>query len=257
MSNKRSCPSPPPSPRLSKRSTSQSNAMANGNVIKSRRRSGKASYRRSGSSRKALTAAQSKAVSKIAKSVTMKVAETKTLSTFWGSLMYDHLLSSINPIYQFSQGTTAESIVGEKIYIDSLDISGYMYAAIAATANCQVRHLVVHARDKLHTGAQSTVTKSSVFKDNGRPITDFIDTHKVDVVFDQMQDIHPDFTGQVSNAVFKFNVPIRRTKYFDADSSGYFKDGQYFYIQVVYDGRGTASNYWGTNFATQVNIKDV
>lgn len=219
------------------------------------------SYRRSVAKAGPLTRAQASSVAKIARSVVQSQAELKSYYTTWTSINYDNLVSGFNPIYPISQGATAETAVGEKIFLKDIQVSGFMYPAITTSfANSTMaRLIVIHSRDKLFSGSQSNITSSNIFRANGSGYltVDQLDRHKITVLHDSKWTIPQYLTAATTHTPFYAKVPIGKTETFDADGSGYLKDGQYFVALIMYDGRGTGSNFWGAKLNTSVNFTDI
>ena len=200
-------------------------------------------------------------VAKIARSVVQKQAETKSYYTNWVHLLYDNRISAVNPIYNIGQGTTSEQIVGEKMFIKNIQVFGNLFPLVTAgwDKTCLARLIVCHARDKLITGNQGAIGASSFMRTGGTgtyPI-DAIDLHKVKVLSDTKWVIQPFITGGTVNSPYSVTVPISKNEFYDSDASGYLRDGQYFVALIVYDNRGVASNYWGSNMNTAVNFIDM
>jgi len=208
-----------------------------------------------------LSKTAAKDVAKIARSVVQKAAESKSYYTNWTQLFYDNLLVGVNPCYNLTQSSSAETVIGEKIRLKNIQVSGFVYTSIAAgyLNSAMVRIMVIHARDKLFTGNQNTVTSASVFRSGGSGFlpVDAIDQHKVTVLADHKMTIDPDIAAQTKHMPFMITVPINKTETFDSDSSGYFKNGQYFVLTTIYDGRGSGSNFWGSKMNTAVNFTDI
>jgi len=208
-----------------------------------------------------LSKTQAKDVAKIARSVVQKAAESKSYYTNWTTLFYDGLLPGVNPCYNMSQNVTAETVLGEKIRLKNIQISGFIYTAITAgyLNSAMARIMVIHSRDKLFLANQSTVTATDMFRTGGsgfRPV-DALDNHKITVLSDTKFTIEPDIAAQTKHTPFMITVPINKTETFDADGSGYFKNGQYFVVMCIHDGRGSGSNYWSSKFNTAVNFTDI
>jgi len=146
------------------------------------------SYRRSASKSRGLTAAQASSVAKIARSVVHSTAELKSYYTSWSSLQYDNLVSGFNPIYPISEGSTAETVIGEKMFLRNIQVSGFLYPNVASAGNtCMARLVILHSRDKLFVGSQSNIRSSTMFRANGSGFlpVDQLDRHKFRDLHDQ------------------------------------------------------------------------
>lgn len=200
-------------------------------------------------------------VKAVVKQQIQKQAEAKSNYQAWASLNYDNLVTSVNPFYPLSQGSTAETMIGEKIHVKNLRVNGFMYNAIpSATSNdCMVRMFLIHARDKLHSGSQSNITPADIFRSGGSGFrtVDSLDYHKIKVLKEVKMTIRYNANSQLIHRPFSFTYNFNKNETFDADSSGYLKNGQYFFCIITYDGRGTGANYWGAKFNTSLNYTDI
>lgn len=219
------------------------------------RRYSKKSYKK-----KATRVTNAKSVMSIARTAAKqelnKVVESKSQLETWTTLFDDNLVTSVNPFYLLSQGTTSETIIGEKIFVKNIKVGGflYQYNSVSSTEQLMYRFLLVKARDKLHTGAQSTITATNVFRSGtGFNTIDPVDMHKVTVLFDHRGTWTPSIQQKCCKP-FSFSHTFDQNMTFDADGSGYFKNGQIFFIAIVYDSRGALN--WAAKFNTVINYKD-
>lgn len=202
------------------------------------------------------------AVRQIAKQVVLKEEETKSYYTNYTAFAGDNTVIGINPMYSLNQGTGSENVIGEKIRLMSIKLRGFLYNGLPAgfTQTTHCRLMLIHSRDKLHTLAgPSTITASNIYRAGGSGFLTFdsLDRHEISVIADKYFTLEPNFSGELTSKKLSLDWVIKGGKSltFDADNSGYFKNGQYFVAMVFYDGRG-ASNQFATKVNISVNYKD-
>lgn len=204
---------------------------------------------------KGLTKTQTKAVATIAKKATLKVAETKSYISSSTRSPVSDLYYASNLIYPITQGTTSETVIGEKMFLKNIHIRLFYKTAIGLGAAQQtVRFMVVQAK-KDFTNSHGTVSYLDLMRGvGGTPSVDFPDHHKVTILKKYEMVLNPSTT---SGHVFvkDIYVPINANKTFQSDNSGYFKAGNYYLILHASDfsGLNTTGQF---SFTWSVNYKD-
>lgn len=204
---------------------------------------------------KGLTKTQSKAVTVLAKKATMRIAETKSfISQSTRSAVSDFYYAS-NLIYPLSQGTTAETIVGEKIFLKNMHLRVFYKTDAARAASPQtLRIMVVQAKKDL-TNTHTSITASDVMRTGGStPAVDYPDIHKISVLKKYEMVLNPPTTAGMA-LVKDIYVPINANKTFQVDNGGYFKMGNYYLILHASDFSGINSTGL-FSFTWTVNYKD-
>lgn len=201
----------------------------------------------------------SKEVVKIAKKVVMRAAETKSSITNYSVSPLDGQWNASNLSFYINQGSTAEDVVGEKIFLKSINIRGSIFTQNPnAGIPTQCRLVLFRTKQNLTTG--STIITSSDLVRNPvptNPVQHHIDLHKVDLLYDTTITLTPQVANtQVIQKDFVINVPVNKTHYFDTDTSGLFKDKQYYLAVVGYNGI-IVSSPAGFQFTAALNFKDM
>lgn len=198
-----------------------------------------------------------KDVARIARNVALKAAETKSfISNVSGGSQTQDAVVATNLIYSIGQGVTAESVIGEKVFIKNIHLKGYFNTDTTNDAACTLRCALVRTKKAL-TNSRASITVTDAFRTNvtNEAALGHFDLHKVDVLWDKMYKVGiPNISGLSMTQAFDFNVPINKTHYFDADNSGYFKDKNYYLIVTAYKEKfgtvtpGFMSLQWTVNF---------
>lgn len=195
---------------------------------------------------KGLSKAMTKAVTKIVKKVDHKLAETKS---FLGTVSLNPISDgwySQNLIFALSQGVSAETMVGTKLFLKSFHLRVF-YETLAARGSSPqlIRVAVIRAPQHLGSGLLNT---SDIVRAPAGATTyqHFIDYHKVSVLKEYKRFINP-LTASQQSTGFDIKIPINKTVTFTADNSGYLKDSNYYLVV-------NASDYSGVNQAGQFQI---
>lgn len=199
-----------------------------------------------------------KAVARIARSVTLKAAETKSYFAGYNLTPLDNSWNAQNLIYPIAQGSNAENVIGEKMFLKNIRFKGWAAIANGSTTTAtRIARMVVFATKKALTNSSVLITTSDLCRTGGLNYAPaaHIDLHKVDVLYDNAFELTPGIANQSVTRHFDINVPINKTVFFDADNSGYLKNKNYYMAIVGYDGNGVNAPVQFTyNFA--VNFKD-
>lgn len=201
----------------------------------------------------------SKEVTKIAKKVVMRAAETKSSLTNYNTTPVDGVWSASNLTFPIGQGSTAEDVVGEKIFIKSINVRGNIYLQNANNGATTITRLVVFRSKQNLTTGTAAITSTDLVRSPvaTNPQQHHIDLHKVDLLYDTTFSLTPEIANaQVMQQPFSFTIPVNKTHYFDSDNSGLLKDKQYYMAFVGYNGI-IVSSPAGCTFTVAVNFKDM
>lgn len=209
-----------------------------------------------------LNAKQKKAVTAIAKKATLKVAETKSSISIRLADLFNDLVYAQNLNFHLAQGQTAETIVGEKLYLKNIYIKGRFYSyntAGAGNSNLHCRLMVIRTKKAL-TNTFSSITYDDVFRGSTTEIAEsgFPDLHKVDVIKDVTYKIPmANISTEGTSTSFTHNLKINKTLFFDTDNGGYFKDKNYYLICSAHKADNPAANVGAIRFQWALNFKDL
>lgn len=198
-------------------------------------------------------------VSKIAKKVVLKAAETKSSLTSYSMTPLDGVWAASNLNFPIGQGDTAEDVIGEKVYLKSINIRGNIYIATPEAGITTLARVVVFRTKQNLTTSTASITATDLVRSpaSTNPQQHHIDLHKVDLLYDSTFALTPQVSAtQVIQQPFNIVLPINKTHYFDSDSSGLFKDKQYYVGYVGYNGNVLA-NAAGCTFTAAINFKDM
>lgn len=199
-------------------------------------------------------------VARIARQVTLKTAETKSYIANIADSVTDNVYRVVCLNYGMVEGNTAETRVGEKVFIKNVRIKGTALNTSGGGASMLQRIgriTVFMAKKNLATSSPSTLTtRSDVFRGTAYIHSDHVDLHKVTLLYDNTF-LFPlqNATDQYTNKLIDINVPINRTKFFDSDTQTYFKDMDIYVAYGIYTNGGiTTPGQFIFNYA--VNWKD-
>lgn len=198
-------------------------------------------------------------VAKIAKKVVMKAAETKSSLTNYNMTPVDGVWVANNLTFPIGQGSTGEDVIGEKIYLKSINIRGNIYLANQNSGATTISRMVVFRSKQNLTTGTTAITATDLVRSpaSTNPQQHHIDLHKVDLLYDTTFAMTPVVAnGQVVQQPFSFTIPINKTHYFDSDNSGLLKDKQYYFAFVAYNGI-IVSPAAGCTITVAVNFKDL
>ena len=209
-----------------------------------------------------LNARQKKAVTAIAKKTTLKIAETKSAVSVYQTDLFNDLVYALNLNYFLAQGSTSETIVGEKFFLKNIYLKGRFYSYNTASPGNSPLHcrLMVIRTKKALTNTFASQTISDIFRGSAVEVatTGFPDLHKIDVI----KDVHfrvPQATIGTSgtSTSFTHNLKINKTLFTDTDNSGYLKDKNYYIIATCYKADNPAVNVGALRVQWALNFKDV
>lgn len=196
------------------------------------------------------------------KSVLYKQAETKSFIA--GASLYpiDTDFGCQNLNTGIVQTTSSEGRVGEKIFIRNIRIRGAVTMTNIATNSNGKSYRIMVVRTKTLLGPSATnqtMTLSNVFRvspTGGANITQMhVDLHKVDVLYDKVGTIIPNFDHQGKIKPIFINIKINKNEFFEADNSGFFKTKNYWLLFGAWDGSASATPL-NFSYTWAVNYKD-
>lgn len=195
------------------------------------------------------------------KKVTRGQAETKSsYNVETPGNVFNDLVYALNLNYLITQGVSAQDVIGEKIFLKNIHLKVLMSSLNTTTAtNGRLNYrLCVIKTKKLLTTSYSTVTTTDVFRASQNPATlGMVDLHKVDLLYDGIKSIMPPSIANNNDSVSTdINIPINRTHFFDQDSSGVFKDKNYFLIWTAQKPDAPLANVGFLKTGWTVNFKD-
>lgn len=214
-------------------------------------------------------------MAKIAKSVVLRQAETiSPINNFEFSPNYNELATR-NLNYFVSQGDTSYQIHGEKVMLKNIHMKvrlfwngGISVGVTVGNSDRIIRVLVYKTKTPLTSSYGSSITKSEVFRQESGTTstllatTGHVDLRKVTLLYDKSITFRARdmiTTANVSGMLkdLDINIPLNKVEYFDGDTSGYFKTGNY-YFSVIYDDT-IASSLAGFTVSCQyaMNVKDL
>ena len=209
-----------------------------------------------------LNAKQKKAVTAIAKKTTLKVAETKSAISNRVTDLFNDLVYAQNLNYFLSQGSTAESIIGEKFFLKNIYIKGRFYSyntSGAGTSPLHCRLMIVRTKKAL-TNTFVAISTDDVFRGVTSEFASvgFPDLHKVDVIKDVTYRVPQTTLGTSGTSVaFTHNIKINKTLFVDTDNGGYLKDKNYYLIASVYKADNPAITVGAIRYQWAMNFKDL
>lgn len=228
----------------------------------------KKTYRKKGKTGKknikGLTKTQIKAVATIAKKTVGKAVETKSYyGSHTSSAIYGSYLYAKNLIYSMSQGYNSETYIGEKLWVKNIHIKGILaFDSATASVRAKLFRLLVVRATKLLTSGSGSITETEIFRSGSSnlavmPACYHTDIHKVDVLYDSgAKTINESFDSNVPIYPFDLNIRINKNLHMDADNSGVFKGGDYYFIWCAEDLSGALVPAAKIAFDYTVNYKD-
>lgn len=213
---------------------------------------------------KPLTASK---VAQIAKKAVMKVAETRSPIYSESRNMYAGLVGMRNLNYFISQGDTASTIQGEKVHIKNIrfNLYGEIFNNGDTTNNEVIIRMFFLKSDRQYTNSWTLQTPAAIFRDDGSSSpsdvarTAHIDLHKNKLISKDIRvTLKPSISGQTLVLHKEFDLPINKDCYFRADNSGYFRDGDYYFV-IAIQKAGDVGTVVNTALTMQwaVNCKDM
>lgn len=215
-----------------------------------------------------------KDMEKIAKRVVLKLAETRSpIFSRDYTLGAPDVVYAWNLNYFMSQGDTGYQFTGEKVLIKNIHLMANMvYNGNANTAGSYynyprfLRLSIVKTKDAL-TATTGSVTASQVFRQETGTLGTFlastghIDLHKVKLIYDKKFTFDARDQGTTSAVTHRLksidvNIPINKTEFFDGDTTGYFKSGNYYAIWTYEDPLGATNGFY-VRGVWSVNVKDM
>lgn len=191
----------------------------------------------------------------VAKKAVMQVAETKSyLNNNSSSVLLDNTTYATNLIYGMSQGTTAETYIGEKIHLQSIRLKGFLYTSITSANTKMFRITVIRTKKALTSSSSfAAITGTDVYRPYSFIPQAHVDLHKVDSLYDRIYTLQPQISSGVVQQPFDIRVKINRKETWDADNSGYLKNKNYYLVVTGYDTSGASYPVscvceWAVNF---------
>lgn len=214
--------------------------------------------------KRSLSKNQVKAVKTIAKAVTQKAAETKSFySSHTSSDVYGGYVYAKNLIYAMSQGYNSETYIGEKIFLKNLHIKGHMaFTSATASVRAKTFRFLIIRHQKLLTSGSGSITVADVFRSGtsntaAYPSCLHTDIHKADILYDSgCKVINEAYDSNEPVYPFDLNIPVNTNRFFDADNSGVFKGGNYYFLWMAEDLSGALVPAAKIVFDFSVNFKD-
>lgn len=230
-------------------------------IVKNRK--GRRNYRK-GKKTTGLTKTQVKAVATIAKKAIGKVVETKSFySSHSSSSVYGGYLYAKNLIYAMSQGYNSETYIGEKLWVKNIHLKGIVaFDSSTASVRAKIFRLLLVRATKLLTSTSGSITETEVFRSGSSnigvmPACYHTDSHKVDIIYDSgCKSINESFDSNVPVYPFDLNIKINKQLTMDADNSGVFKGGDYYFLWCAEDLSGALVPCAKVAFDYTVNYKD-
>lgn len=208
-------------------------------------------------------------VARIAKNVMMKATETKSaMNSFSGTLRHEFTFAK-NLLYFMNQGTNATSVVGEQIFLKTINIKGYFVTAPSYKSfPVFVRVVIIKTKKALVTSGLTSITSSDVFRsETGTDVAlrSHVDLHKVDLMYDRTFKLPNEGldTGATIFNTKRFNKTLKINKKITWDAegvsglSGFLKDKNiYMVFQAFIPGATIGDNLCDANMTYSVNYKD-
>lgn len=207
-------------------------------------------------------------VAKIAKNVMMKVTETKSAMNSFDFGLQMGMTHCFNLLYFMNQGDSAVKVIGEQIFLKSVNIKGFFYSHFNYKSfPSYVKVVIIKTKDKLSAGSLSAITASDVFRSEAypsHPLRDHVDLHKVDLLYDRTFKLPADNTGAATlynSKRFNKSLKINKKLTWDAEGlsglSGYLKDKNiYIVFQAFTPGATALDTLIEGGMSYSVNFKD-
>lgn len=208
-----------------------------------------------------LSANTSKQVRAIAKKVVLREAETKSAIFQTGNNHYHDLVYAQNLIFGIAQGTSANSIIGEKLLIKNINLKGVitnLNNTSATNSSLMFRTVIIRTKTPL-VNTFGVITQDQVFRQNylEPATTGMLDLHKVDVLYDKTHLIsQPNISNVDNQRPFSLNLKVNKTHFVDTDNGGYLKDKNYYLITTCHKSGVIVSNVGYLRVTWTVNFKD-
>lgn len=200
---------------------------------------------------------------KAVKKVVYGVAETKSFIANAAFNLADGSVYAINLNFPLIQGSNAENIVGEKLFLKNIYVKGEMFQVNSATVSnlpSYQRVLIIRTKKPL-TNTNVSITPTDVFRlgtaTNRWSTNGMVDLHKVDLLYDKL--IYFGQPNQANTDQFRavtINKKVDRTHYVDTDNGGYFKDKNYYMIICNDKNTAQAGNSGSIRISWAMNFKD-
>lgn len=191
------------------------------------------------------------------------LAETKSYLGSINMVPLEDTIRCTNLVYNISQGTAKDDVVGLKYHIKNIRFNGYIYNTASANINFNGAARIIVFRDKVKlTSSASTLSPSDLFRVAGTnayyAMTGHVDLRKVDLLHDETILLtQPTDTARISVPV-RFNIPINKTVNMDTDNSGWLKDKNFYMAFLYYTGEGDiAAASFGLIGDYSVNFTDL
>lgn len=207
-----------------------------------------------------------KHVAQIAKRVVLRAAESKDYFYHWQfSNNNNNTQYAVNLFFDIGQGTSDFTRVGDKIYVDTvnLKLNWLMNPALfnaPGLPQMQFRILVLTSNHRQNNGilgspptwSGPTIMKSGYFQ-NG-----MVDTEKFTVIRDQQIEFNPlnDNTSS-ANAFRNLKIPFKRNIQYDADGGGFLKGKQYYLVWLPYSTEAFVSLAVQSSVVQNIKFKDI
>lgn len=191
------------------------------------------------------------------------MAETKSYLGAISMVPLEDTVRCTNLLYNISQGTAKDDVVGLKYHIKNIRFHGYIYNTASANINYNGAGRIIVFRDKNKlTSSSTTLSASDLLRVSGTnayyAMTGHVDLAKVDLLYDELFELtQPTSTARISVPV-RINIPINKTVNMDTDASGWVKDKNIYMAFLYYTGEGDiASASFGLIGDYAVNFTDL
>lgn len=176
----------------------------------------------------------------VVKSVLNRELETKSaMARITASSITEGLLYAANiGAAAVTQGSQAQQIVGEKMFLKNLHLKMNLISSSAAVPKT-FRVMVVASKDKLTNSTNfSLQTNSSILRPDVLPgdlTLGHIDLHRVDVLYDHTFAFNPTLSASdAQRRDLTIRIPINKSVYAESENGSYFKNKNYYLAVTSY-----------------------
>lgn len=179
----------------------------------------------------------------VVKSVLNREIETKSaMVRITGLALTEGLTYASNVCSAITQGTTADQVVGEKLFLKNINFKMNLKTNSAAVPKA-LRVLIVSSKDKLqNTNAFALIANSSIWRAGVLPADLTLahpDLHKLDVHYDHTFTFNPSLSASdAQRRDLQIRVPFNRSMYIEADNGLYFKNKNIYMVCTAYQSGG-------------------
>lgn len=194
-----------------------------------------------------------------AQKVVNKNSETKSALFSASHAPTDDTVIVNNLVYSMTQGTSAETLVGEKFNLKNIHFRFNIFNNVGGSTNSdtKVYRLIVFRTKKPLTNSSTTITPTDLFRTNVPNLASraHVDLSKVSLLYDKTFTMTPQQTGQRIFKPLHFKVDFNTQERFDADNSGYLKKSNIYLACTAVDGSIVAQPI-AFNYTYTINYKD-